>query len=240
MDGALSRLKKVNQDLAIKMGFQTFPLYPLCLDVEPCVNSSVFLTYSYRSLFPIFCSLAFTERDKNWNCDQNPCQNGGTCKSGRAKCVCRLGYTGDYCQSKILNICNRPRGFTRTYFTDLRIRLDRASVILKRSQWRPYWKVQFNTLNFHWGLLFSSMIVGMLLMISMRLNNRAAIVNKVSSRNVFFGSHIWRPIASQSNWLQTFGSRDIGILGPVFILRSVTYSCAHFHLHCYTVRVEYK
>jgi len=42
---------------------------------------------------------AETQEDKDWSCDRNPCQNGGTCKYGRAKCVCRLGYTGDYCQN---------------------------------------------------------------------------------------------------------------------------------------------
>ncbi|XP_078383686.1 uncharacterized protein LOC144666194 isoform X4 [Oculina patagonica] len=40
-----------------------------------------------------------TQRDKDWTCLANPCKNGGTCKTGISKCVCRLGYVGDYCES---------------------------------------------------------------------------------------------------------------------------------------------
>nr|XP_058949529.1 uncharacterized protein LOC131777281 isoform X1 [Pocillopora verrucosa] len=40
-----------------------------------------------------------TPRDKDWTCLASPCQNGGTCKPGISKCVCRLGYVGDYCES---------------------------------------------------------------------------------------------------------------------------------------------
>ncbi|XP_028405849.1 uncharacterized protein LOC114528425 isoform X2 [Dendronephthya gigantea] len=39
-----------------------------------------------------------TEKDDNWNCQVNPCKNGGTCKEGRSGCVCRLGFSGDYCE----------------------------------------------------------------------------------------------------------------------------------------------
>ena len=39
-----------------------------------------------------------TQRDQQWSCDRNPCQNGGTCKQGIARCVCSLGYVGDYCE----------------------------------------------------------------------------------------------------------------------------------------------
>ncbi|XP_022799980.1 uncharacterized protein LOC111337872 [Stylophora pistillata] len=40
-----------------------------------------------------------TRLDKDWSCLVSPCQNGGTCKPGISKCVCRLGYVGDYCES---------------------------------------------------------------------------------------------------------------------------------------------
>jgi len=40
--------------------------------------------------------------DVQWSCDVNQCQNGGTCKLGRAQCVCRLGYVGKFCESKAL------------------------------------------------------------------------------------------------------------------------------------------
>ncbi|XP_067047616.1 uncharacterized protein [Acropora muricata] len=40
-----------------------------------------------------------TVRDKEWSCQQSPCKNGGTCKPGNSKCVCRLGYVGEYCES---------------------------------------------------------------------------------------------------------------------------------------------
>ncbi len=39
-------------------------------------------------------------------------------------------------------------------------------------------------------------------MLSTRLNNRAAIVSKEYRRYNFFGSHVRRPKASRSNWLQ--------------------------------------
>ena len=61
-----------------------------------------FNTSELKVLF--FCEfrfhLASTPFDKEWTCAVNPCQNGGTCKPGRAKCVCRLGYIGTYCESK--------------------------------------------------------------------------------------------------------------------------------------------
>ncbi|XP_068705792.1 uncharacterized protein [Montipora foliosa] len=40
-----------------------------------------------------------TQRDKDWDCQPSPCQNGGTCKPGSSKCVCRLGYVGQFCES---------------------------------------------------------------------------------------------------------------------------------------------
>ncbi|XP_057309168.1 uncharacterized protein LOC130647358 isoform X2 [Hydractinia symbiolongicarpus] len=40
-----------------------------------------------------------TQTDVDWKCDPSPCQNGGTCKPGRAKCVCRLGYIGTFCEN---------------------------------------------------------------------------------------------------------------------------------------------
>eukprot|EP00795_Rhopilema_esculentum_P008194 gene8194-14126_t len=42
---------------------------------------------------------AESSKDKEWSCDRNPCMNGGTCKYGRSRCVCKLGFTGDYCQN---------------------------------------------------------------------------------------------------------------------------------------------
>ncbi len=76
-------------------------------------------------------------------------------------------------------------------------------------------------MRLHWGVLFSLMIVGMLRIISTRLKNRAAFVNRESSPFTFFGSHIESPNTSPSNWLQSFGFRNERILDPVFILRSV-------------------
>ncbi|XP_047144561.1 uncharacterized protein LOC100203132 isoform X2 [Hydra vulgaris] len=40
----------------------------------------------------------FSSADSEWNCNPNPCQNGGTCKNGRSHCVCRLGYVGIFCE----------------------------------------------------------------------------------------------------------------------------------------------
>ncbi len=85
--------------------------------------------------------------------------------------------------------------------------LERASVVPKWSHWPPYWKVKFNTLKFHWGVLFPLVIAWMLWILSMRLNNRAAIVNKKSSQYNFFGSHIGRLVVIWNHWLQRFGSK---------------------------------
>ncbi len=49
------------------------------------------------------------------------------------------------------------------------------------------------------GVLFSLLSAGMLWLISISLTNRAAIVNKKSSRCNLFGCHIMRPTATQSN-----------------------------------------
>ena len=45
-----------------------------------------------------------TQRDRSWTCEPNPCKNGGTCKPGISKCVCRLGYAGNYCESKDIHL----------------------------------------------------------------------------------------------------------------------------------------
>lgn len=60
---------------------------------------SMFLLVDKRSVF--FLSVK-TMDDVTWNCDNNPCQNGATCKPGRAQCVCRLGFVGKYCESKLM------------------------------------------------------------------------------------------------------------------------------------------
>ena len=45
-----------------------------------------------------------TRDDVEWTCDVSRCQNGGTCKKGRAQCVCRLGYVGRFCECKFINL----------------------------------------------------------------------------------------------------------------------------------------
>ena len=57
------------------------------------------------NVFIYIFKLASNPFDKDWKCDVNPCQNGGTCKPGRAKCVCKLGYIGTYCESKYIFMC---------------------------------------------------------------------------------------------------------------------------------------
>ncbi len=54
------------------------------------------------------------------------------------------------------------------------------------------------------------------------LNNRAVIVDKESSQNDFFGSHIERPNVIPSNLKSE--TRDNRMLDPVFILRSHSFS----------------
>lgn len=51
----------------------------------------------------LFVSVQTTD-DVEWTCDVNRCQNGGTCKKGRAQCVCRLGYVGRFCECKFINL----------------------------------------------------------------------------------------------------------------------------------------
>ncbi len=83
--------------------------------------------------------------------------------------------------------------------------------------WQSYWKVHFNTLRFHQGLLFSLMIVGILWMLKTSPNNCAAIVSKEQSQYNFFGSHIGTAKEIGFNiWVQ-----KNRMLDPVFILRSV-------------------
>eukprot|EP00794_Sanderia_malayensis_P012220 gene12220-13478_t len=68
-----------------------------CDENAICVNSHCICKENYVG-DGLEC-WAKTNRDSEWSCEQNPCQNGGTCKKGRSRCVCRLGYTGDYCQN---------------------------------------------------------------------------------------------------------------------------------------------
>lgn len=55
----------------------------------------------YANRVFVLSVLVETQRDKDWTCMTSPCKNGGTCKPGISKCVCRLGYVGDYCECKM-------------------------------------------------------------------------------------------------------------------------------------------
>ena len=44
-------------------------------------------------------------------CEPNPCLYGGVCRNkvGGVRCICEPGYSGDYCEGKVLldeNICD--------------------------------------------------------------------------------------------------------------------------------------
>lgn len=68
-----------------------------CLSILLQILKSFFFFFHF-----VICNhlLVETLRDKEWTCQAPSCQNGGTCKPGISKCVCRLGYVGDYCECK--------------------------------------------------------------------------------------------------------------------------------------------
>lgn len=106
--------------------------------LQSCLGSRHCFTFSY---------VVETQRDKEWSCQLSPCQNGGTCKPGNSKCVCRLGYVGQYCECKTIVVIYFLSLFASTVWWNLSVRVS------KSCHWSPWGGQSVTDVSSTWAIV---------------------------------------------------------------------------------------